>query len=80
LYFVFLKIEDFWRAYSYIIRVKDFPPRTSLHFFVEGIKPTWEDEKNAGGGKFAFSLKDFDHGAYLFEMLVCSYIVLENFI
>jgi translation initiation factor 4E len=63
-------VEDFWKVYSFIIRVRDFPNRASLHFFVTGIKPTWEDEQNVSGGKFVYSTKDMEFGGSCFELLV----------
>jgi hypothetical protein len=50
--------------------VRDFQNRSSLHFFVSGIKPTWEDQHNIKGGRFTYPIKDMEHGGYLFELLV----------
>jgi Translation initiation factor 4E (eIF-4E) len=50
-------VEEFWSAYSFLIRPNDLPTTTDYHFFRKGIKPTWEDPSNAKGGKWIVRLK-----------------------
>jgi hypothetical protein len=48
-------IEQFWSTYNYLKRPNDLSSTTDYHFFRDGIKPTWEDSKNAKGGKWIVS-------------------------
>jgi hypothetical protein len=50
-------IEQFWSTYNYLKRPNDLSSTTDYHFFRDGIKPTWEDPKNAKGGKWIVSPK-----------------------
>mmetsp|Transcript_8565 Transcript_8565/g.17791 ORF Transcript_8565/g.17791 Transcript_8565/m.17791 type:complete len:243 (-) Transcript_8565:68-796(-) len=49
-------VEEFWSTYNYLKRPNDLSSTTDYHFFRDGIKPTWEDEKNAKGGKWIIRL------------------------
>jgi len=50
--------EDFWRLYVHLRRpVAERPTVCDYHVFREGIKPMWEDEQNANGGKWIVRLK-----------------------
>jgi len=49
-------IEQFWSTYNYLKRPNDLSSTTDYHFFRDGIKPTWEDSKNAKGGKWIIRL------------------------
>ena len=42
-------VEEFWATYNYLRRPNDLSSTTDYHFFRDGIKPTWEDPKNAKG-------------------------------
>jgi hypothetical protein len=50
-------VEQFWSTYNYLKRPNDLSSTTDYHFFRDGIKPTWEDSKNAKGGKWIVSGK-----------------------
>lgn len=50
---------------------QELPPNTDLHFFRAGIKPTWEDPGNVGGGRFIVRLRK-GVCARMFEWLVLS--------
>ena len=50
-------VEQFWSTYNYLKRPNDLSSTTDYHFFRDGIKPTWEDPKNAKGGKWIVSDK-----------------------
>lgn len=39
---IFLKVEQFWRFYSHMIRPGDLTGHSDFHLFKEGIKPMWE--------------------------------------
>merc|ERR1711971_271722 len=49
-------VEQFWTTYNYLRRPNDLSSTTDYHFFRDGIKPTWEDPKNAKGGKWIIRL------------------------
>mmetsp|Transcript_19389 Transcript_19389/g.42155 ORF Transcript_19389/g.42155 Transcript_19389/m.42155 type:complete len:257 (-) Transcript_19389:124-894(-) len=49
-------VEEFWATYNYLKRPNDLSSTTDYHFFRDGIKPTWEDAKNAKGGKWIIRL------------------------
>jgi len=49
-------VEQFWSTYNYLRRPNDLSSTTDYHFFRDGIKPTWEDPKNAKGGKWIVSV------------------------
>lgn len=48
---------------------KSSPSNIDLHFFRRGIKPTWEDTENSGGGRFFIRLRK-GLAARFFEWLV----------
>jgi translation initiation factor 4E len=49
-------VEEFWSTYNFLRRPNDLPTTTDYHFFRDGIKPTWEDDSNARGGKWIVRL------------------------
>jgi translation initiation factor 4E len=49
-------VEQFWSTYNYLKRPNNLSSTTDYHFFRDGIKPTWEDPKNAKGGKWIIRL------------------------
>jgi translation initiation factor 4E len=49
-------VEEFWATYNYLRRPNDLSSTTDYHCFLEGVKPTWEDEANAKGGKWIIRL------------------------
>lgn len=49
-------VEEFWATYNYLKHPNDLSSTTDYHFFRDGIKPTWEDAKNAKGGKWIIRL------------------------
>jgi translation initiation factor 4E len=49
-------IEEFWNTYNYLRRPNDLPTTTDIHFFRDGVKPTWEDPSNSHGGKWIVRL------------------------
>jgi len=53
----FSTVEDFWFFYSHLIRPHDVIVPTDFHLFIQGIKPTWEDEENLNGGKWMVRCK-----------------------
>ncbi|KAH3760108.1 digestive organ expansion factor [Pelomyxa schiedti] len=49
---VFSSIEDFWRYWNHVFEGRKFPEGSHLRVFKNGVKPTWEDPANAGGGRW----------------------------
>lgn len=50
-------VESFYSLYLHIKRPSNQQPVSDLHFFVDPIKPAWEDPLNVGGGKWTIRLK-----------------------
>ncbi len=53
----FSTAEGFWRIYGHLKRPCDLPNNSNYQMFRAGIKPAWEDERNAHGGKWALRLR-----------------------
>lgn len=51
----FSSVEEFWGIYNSIPPANQLPLKSDYHLFKEGIKPEWEDEQNAKGGKWQYS-------------------------
>lgn len=49
-------VEDFWCLYNNILPPSRIPIGSCYNFFKDGIKPMWEDEANAKGGKWSIEL------------------------
>lgn len=49
-------VEEFWDVYNFLRRPNDLPTTTDIHFFRDGVKPTWEDPSNSSGGKWIVRL------------------------
>eukprot|EP00760_Papus_ankaliazontas_P012859 PhM_4_TR15591/c0_g1_i2/m.23890/K03259/EIF4E; translation initiation factor 4E len=45
-------VQEFWAAYTRLIRPKHMPNGADLFLFETGVTPTWEDPANTHGGKF----------------------------
>ncbi|KAI9307728.1 translation initiation factor eIF 4e-like domain-containing protein [Cunninghamella echinulata] len=46
-------VEDFWGVYNNIVKVDRLEVSSNYHLFKKGVRPEWEDEANANGGKFS---------------------------
>jgi len=53
----FGSVEQFWSCYSHLVKPSDLASHSDFHLFKDGIKPMWEDEANANGGKWIVRLK-----------------------
>ncbi|CAK9437623.1 uncharacterized protein LODBEIA_P20010 [Lodderomyces beijingensis] len=51
----FSSVEEFWGIYNSIPSANQIPLKSDYHLFKEGIRPEWEDEANAKGGKWQHS-------------------------
>lgn len=54
----FNSVEEFWGIYNSIPVANQLPLKSDYHLFKEGIKPEWEDEQNAKGGRWQFSFNN----------------------
>ncbi|KAI0462510.1 hypothetical protein LJB42_004004 [Komagataella kurtzmanii] len=50
----FNSVEEFWGIFNSIPKASDLPVKSDYHLFRDGIKPEWEDERNANGGKLTY--------------------------
>jgi translation initiation factor 4E len=53
----FSTAEEFWEVYQHLRRPSSLPVISDYHVFKQGIKPIWEDGRNANGGKWIVRLK-----------------------
>lgn len=53
----FNTVEEFWGIFHAIPKVNELPPRSDYHLFRNDIRPEWEDEENAKGGKWFCQFK-----------------------
>ncbi|PJF16600.1 putative eukaryotic initiation factor 4E, partial [Paramicrosporidium saccamoebae] len=49
----FSTAEDFWAVYGHLKRPRELAINSDYQVFRAGIKPAWEDDANALGGKWA---------------------------
>lgn len=54
----FSTVEEFWGVFNSIPSAQELPLKGDYHLFREGIKPEWEDEANANGGKWSYQFKN----------------------
>jgi translation initiation factor 4E len=52
----FATVEDFWAVFNHIESASRLGPGSDYSVFKAGIKPMWEDEKNANGGRWLLNL------------------------
>ncbi|XP_025417603.1 eukaryotic translation initiation factor 4E type 2 isoform X1 [Sipha flava] len=53
----FGSVEQFWTIYSHLVRPCALLSHSEFHLFKVGIKPMWEDESNARGGKWVLRIR-----------------------
>lgn len=53
----FTTVEDFWNAYTHMVRPLELPNSCDYFCFKRGTKPMWEDDANRNGGKWIVRLK-----------------------
>jgi translation initiation factor 4E len=56
---------------SHIFKPDSLPGALDLMLFRDGVKPMWEDENNARGGKLSFKFKKNTAGNVVWEETVC---------
>ncbi|KAL7666359.1 Eukaryotic translation initiation factor 4E [[Candida] zeylanoides] len=54
----FSSVEEFWGIYNSIPAANQLPLKSDYHLFKEGIKPEWEDEQNAKGGRWQYAFSN----------------------
>ncbi|GAA5953726.1 hypothetical protein JCM8115_004131 [Rhodotorula mucilaginosa] len=52
----FQSVEHFWGLYNNIVPPSNLGAGSNYYLFKQGIKPAWEDEANAKGGKWSVQL------------------------
>ncbi|GAA6056942.1 hypothetical protein JCM3770_007155 [Rhodotorula araucariae] len=52
----FTTVEDFWGLHNNIVPPSTLGQNANYYLFKEGIKPAWEDDANAQGGKWSVQL------------------------
>uniref|UniRef100_A0A0K3CQ53 BY PROTMAP: gi/472580413/gb/EMS18217.1/ cap binding protein [Rhodosporidium toruloides NP11] gi/647403679/emb/CDR49763.1/ RHTO0S32e00342g1_1 [Rhodosporidium toruloides] n=1 Tax=Rhodotorula toruloides TaxID=5286 RepID=A0A0K3CQ53_RHOTO len=52
----FQSVEEFWGLYNNIVPPSMLGANSNYYLFKQGIKPAWEDEANAHGGKWSVQL------------------------
>lgn len=65
----FASLEDFWAIYSHLKRANQLDAGSDIHLFRNAIRPVWEDEANANGGKWILRFRK-GLAARLWEELV----------
>ncbi|KAF8325777.1 translation initiation factor eIF 4e-like domain-containing protein [Cantharellus anzutake] len=53
----FETVEDFCRWFNWLKPPSQLEMNSNYHLFKKGIKPMWEDEANANGGKWVLTMK-----------------------
>merc|ERR1719469_1777886 len=48
----FDSIDSFWHVYTHLRRPSALQPGVFLHYFVDGVKPLWEDDQCKDGGRW----------------------------
>lgn len=56
-------VEDFWRYFHHIVKPTVMESNSNCHLFKKDIKPMWEDEHNANGGKWVVMVGKQDREA-----------------
>ncbi|KAJ1836668.1 eukaryotic translation initiation factor 4E [Coemansia sp. RSA 2711] len=68
-------VEEFWGVYNSVTIASDLPHGSNFHLFRKGIRPMWEDEANAAGGKwgclFQRSIGEKVNEHWLHTLLAC---------
>ena len=66
----FHTVNEFWRVYSHLKRPSDLICNTDYQLFKNGIRPAWEDQANACGGKWVVRLRKGISNR-IWEKLIC---------
>jgi translation initiation factor 4E len=66
-------VGEFWQVFSHFRRPIVMPIGTVLHFFVDGIKPLWEDENCKEGGRITLRFPN-THTAKFWEDTVMALV------
>lgn len=53
----FQSVEEFWAIMQNIPEPHDLPMKSDYHAFRNDIRPEWEDEANAKGGKWSYQVR-----------------------
>lgn len=53
----FDNVDEFWEYFSHMAPAGDLASPSDYHLFKQGIKPMWEDDANAKGGRVTLKLR-----------------------
>ena len=78
--YTFEDAENFWNFFNNIIPPQYLQNGASFYLFKSNIEPKWEDEKNAGGGRWVLVIhKQFHYLANLLWEKTLILIISEQF-
>lgn len=69
----FSTVGEFWRVYSHFRRPSVMPLGTFLHYFIDGVKPLWEDPNCENGGRWSLRTPK-SHSAKFWEDLLLAMV------
>nr|1RF8_A Chain A, Eukaryotic translation initiation factor 4E [Saccharomyces cerevisiae] len=70
----FQTVEEFWAIIQNIPEPHELPLKSDYHVFRNDVRPEWEDEANAKGGKWSFQL--CGKGADIDELWLCTLLAV----
>jgi len=68
----FNTVQSFWEYFNNLPTPKDIPVKSSMHLMLEGVKPLWEDPKNATGGFWAWRIYKSDTPAVWNDLVLAA--------
>jgi len=69
----FQTVGEFWQSYSHFRRPSVMPLGTFIHFFIDGVKPLWEDPACKDGGRWSIRSPK-THSAKFWEDLLLAMV------
>lgn len=57
-------VEDFWGVFDSVRSPSNLAQNTDYCYFCDGVTPTWEDARNAAGGKWSVSFDKEDAAGF----------------
>jgi len=68
----FNTVQSFWEYFNNLPTPKDIPQKSSMHLMLEGVKPLWEDPRNATGGFWAWRIYKSDTAAVWNDLVLAA--------
>jgi len=66
----FSTVGEFWQVYTHFRRPGVMPLGTFLHFFIDGVKPLWEDPACKQGGRWTIRTPKTHTAKYWEDLLL----------